>query len=85
MAVVWSVLLVVLKWMAAHPAEMALLIGFLASLVEKYVAGVPFLSKLVSAAAQVGLNGPGLVKALVKKEPAVIAAVEAAVEQKAGK
>lgn len=83
MATVMSVLLIALKWAAAHPAEVTMALGALSSLLADWMKkrGWTWPAKVASVLAQAGVNLPGLRAEMMTLLPIA----EKVVEQKVSK
>lgn len=79
-----TVVLMVLKWMAAHPAEVVMAFGAVCSLCTDWMAkrGWTMPARLTAVATKLGVDLPGLKDALTKELPVAVNAVEKAVEKK---
>lgn len=80
----WTVLLWCVNWISAHPVETMAAVGFVCSLSEKWLlAKWPTLGRVAGAFSAMGVDWPKLWGKLSTKEPAVVAAIQTAVEKKA--
>jgi hypothetical protein len=86
MSQVWNVALMALVWMQNHPAESIMVAGALCSALQGWFDKVPLMGKLGRVMSGLGVNVVALKAEFLPKVPAVIGAVEKAVEAKvAGK
>lgn len=82
----WSILAFVLHYAGSHPAEVLMVLGAIASMVEGWLVKWPAAQKVAKVLAAVGINLPAIKQAIASVEPQVVAAAEKVVDDKvAGK
>lgn len=82
-ALVMSWLIISLKWLAANPSYAIMGAGAVASMLESQLSKWPWAVKFARVLGHLGVNVAGLKSELLPRVPAVVNAVEKAVEAKA--